>query len=201
MKRDEKNQQTRRRIMDGALAEFARQGYRAGSLNAICAAQHISKGIIYHYFKTRDALYLACVEECFAQITGFLRENVPTDGTVEERLEGYFSARAAFFRAHPIYQSLFCEAVISPPAALAAEVARRKRPFDDFNIGVLRELLQQLPLRRGVTMEEVVELFGRYQDFINATSKPNDFSGRDLRCQKALDVLLYGVVRREEYHA
>ena len=43
--------------MDNALAEFARQGYGASSVNAVCSAQGISKGIIYHYFKTKDALY------------------------------------------------------------------------------------------------------------------------------------------------
>ena len=42
--------------MDNALEEFARQGYGASSVNAVCSAQGISKGIIYHYFKTKDAL-------------------------------------------------------------------------------------------------------------------------------------------------
>ena len=62
MKREEKNLQTRRRIMDSALNEFSKQGYGASSINTICSAQGISKGIIYHYFKTKDDLFLACVE-------------------------------------------------------------------------------------------------------------------------------------------
>ena len=65
MNREEKNQQTKRRIMESALAEFSQKGNGASSVNTICAAQNISKGIIYHYFKTKDDLYLACVEECF----------------------------------------------------------------------------------------------------------------------------------------
>ena len=35
MKREEKNQQTRRRILESALAEFAEQGYGASSVNTI----------------------------------------------------------------------------------------------------------------------------------------------------------------------
>ena len=69
MKREEKNQQTRRRIMDSALAEFAANGYGGSSVNTICAAQGISKGIVYHYFESKDELYLACVEECFQCLT------------------------------------------------------------------------------------------------------------------------------------
>lgn len=49
MKREEKNQQTRRRIMDSALAEFSARGYGGRSINTIYAAQDISKGIVYHY--------------------------------------------------------------------------------------------------------------------------------------------------------
>ena len=205
MKREEKNQQTKRRIMDSALAEFAQQGYGASSVNTICSAQGISKGIIYHYFKTKDELYLACVEECFEQLTEFLRANSPAKGTVESQLEGYFSARVDFFRTHPVYQPIFCEAVISPPAHLTAEIQARKQSFDDLNIAILENLLQPLPLRPGVTMAEVVDTFRRFQDFINANDQAaainaQEFSLRDQRCKKALNILLYGVIAREYEH-
>ena len=202
MKREEKNQQTRRRIMDSALAEFAQRGYGASSVNTICAAQDISKGIIYHYFKSKDELYLACVEECFGRLTEFLRENRPARGTVQAQLEGYFSARTDFFRTYPVYQPIFCQAVISPPTHLTAEVQARKQPFDALNISILESLLQPLPLRPGVTMAEVVDTFRRFQDFINAGEQaaamdPREFSLRDRRCKRALDILLYGVIARE----
>ena len=106
MKREEKNQQTRRRIMDSALAEFAANGYGGSSVNTICAAQGISKGIVYHYFESKDELYLACVEECFQCLTAHLSAALPEEdaGAVEDQLGRYFSARMAFFQEHPIYQ-------------------------------------------------------------------------------------------------
>ena len=207
MKREEKNQQTRRRIMDSALAEFAQQGYGASSVNTICAAEGISKGIIYHYFKTKDDLYLACVEECFGQLTEFLKAHTLEQGSVEAQLEGYFSARVDFFRAHPVYQPIFCEAVISPPMHLTVDIQARKQAFDDLNITILENLLRPLPLRPGVTMAEVVDTFRQFQDFINANDQTSgmstrEFSLRDRRCKKALDILLYGVIAREgEGHA
>ena len=87
MKREEKNQQTRRRIMDSALAEFSAQGYGASSINHVCT-DDLSKGIIYHYFDTKDDLFLACVGECFDLLTGFIRTHMqPEQGTAEEQLE------------------------------------------------------------------------------------------------------------------
>ncbi|MEG1873185.1 MAG: TetR/AcrR family transcriptional regulator, partial [Ruthenibacterium sp.] len=61
MKRDEKNLASRRKILDSALAEFGANGYGLSSINTICSAGGISKGILYHYFKDKDELYLACV--------------------------------------------------------------------------------------------------------------------------------------------
>ena len=190
--------------MDNALEEFARQGYGASSVNAVCSAQGISKGIIYHYFKTKDALYLACVEECFDRLTDYLRtQSQAEQGSTGERLERYFTARMVFFREHPVYQRIFCEAVISPPAHLAAEIQARKQPFDDLNIAILENLLQPLPLRPDVTVDEVVDTFRQFQDFINANDQaavadPREFCLRDRRCKKALEILLYGVIDRED---
>lgn len=202
MKREEKNQQTRRRIMDNALREFSEQGYGASSINAICAAPELSKGIIYHYFDTKDTLFLACVEECFRLLTHHLREKMShTQGGVEGRLEGYFSARMAFFREKPVYQRIFCEAVIAPPSHLRGEVQKRKQEFDALNIEILEQLLAPVSLRPQVAKEEVIDTFRQFQDFINAKFNvtelsPAEFMEREESCRKALNILLYGVVER-----
>lgn len=201
MKREEKNKLTRRRIMDRALEEFSERGYRGSSVNTISAAQGVSKGIIYHYFTSKDELYLACVEECFQRLTDYLREVPRLEmGSVQEKLERYFSARVAFFAENPIYQPIFCEAVIAPPASLLQEIQRRRADFDALTVEILEGLLRPLPLRQGFTTAEVVELFQQFQDFVNAQYRTDDlFAGdsffrRDEQCKKLLPILLYGVV-------
>ena len=66
MKREEKNQLTKRKIVDSALREFSKNGYRGCSVNDICRHGGVSKGIAYHYFDTKESLNLFCVEEYFA---------------------------------------------------------------------------------------------------------------------------------------
>ena len=202
MKREEKNQQTRRRIMDSALAEFSRRGYGASSINTICAAQDISKGIVYHYFETKDALFLACVAECFQRLTEYIRENLLSRGDTEGCLEEYFALRTRFFHAWPIYQRIFCEAVITPPSHLRAEIQTCRQDFDQLNLRILERLLAPLSLRPGISKAEVIETFRQFQDFINIryqTAEANgpEFAAREENCRKALDILLYGVIERE----
>ena len=203
MKREEKNQQTRRRIMDSALAEFSRQGYGASSINTICAAQDISKGIVYHYFETKDALFLACVEECFRKLTDYIQTSLSRqDQAPEARLRDCFVLRTAFFRESPVYQRIFCEAVIAPPAHLRDEIQARKAGFDALNLKILEQILSPLSLRPDVSQEEVIETVRQFQDFINIRCQMTGLDGRAFEareesCHKALNILLYGVIKRE----
>lgn len=204
MKREEKNQQTRRRIMDSALAEFSRQGYGASSINTICAAQNISKGIVYHYFETKDALFLACVEECFSRLTDYIREHFSREGRPPEaQLRDYFALRTAFFREAPVYQRIFCDAVVAPPAHLRREIQAGKREFDSLNLRILEGILSPLSLRPDVSREDITETLRQFQDFINIRCQMTDpdgraFAVREESCQKALNILLYGIIKREE---
>ena len=204
MNREEKNHQTRRRIMDSALSEFARQGYGASSVNTICASGGISKGIIYHYFKTKDDLFLACAEECFQLLTEHLKSCIAHEHcSIEQQMGNYIAARTAFFRDHPVYQRIFCETVISPPSHLKAELQKRRQGFDELNIAILDNLLAPVALRPDITKAEVIENFRQYQDFINVKYQMTDMSAREFEmrdesCRKALSILLYGVIEREE---
>ena len=206
MKREEKIRQTRRRIMDSALKEFSERGYGASSVNNICVAEDISKGIIYHYFDSKDALFLACVEECFKMLTEHIRTKIRlTDGTVELQLEDYFAARMILFREHPLYQRIFCEAVITPPSHLIAEIQTKKKEFDELNIQIMEQLLESLPLRTDFTKAEVIDTFHQFQDFINARYPmaeidTQEFEKREKSCRRALNILLYGIIERRETH-
>lgn len=206
MKREEKNQQTRRRIMDSALAEFSRQGYGASSINTICAAQNISKGIVYHYFETKDALFLACVEECFRKLTDYIQANLSREGrSSEEQLRDYFALRSAFFREAPAYRRIFCDAVMAPPAHLWEEIRARKEGFDALNLEILEGILSPLSLRPDISRADVIETFRQFQDFINIRGQMSGpegetFESREESCHKALNILLYGVIERKEPH-
>jgi AcrR family transcriptional regulator len=61
----------RRQIVDGARAVFLAQGFDAASMNDIARAAGVSKGTLYVYFKNKEELFEAIVEqECEAQAEG-----------------------------------------------------------------------------------------------------------------------------------
>lgn len=172
MKREEKTALSRQRILSAAMKEFSEKGYDGASLNTVCAEHNISKGIIYHYFKDKDELYISCVKECFDKLTACLR-GVPSslNGTIEDRISSYFDARLRFFADNPLYMGIFAGACFNPIAALNDKIAEAKKEFDELNVSVLTELLKSVPLRNGLSVEMVVEDFRLYMDYFNLRFK------------------------------
>ncbi len=198
MKREDKNLQSRQKIMENAVQEFAEKGYGLSSINTICETGGISKGILYHYYKDKDDLYVSCVRACFDALTAHLSGYAaPGKGDAQARLEAYFGARLDFFRASPPYQRLFFEAILSPPAHLSGAIAEARAAFDTLNHAVFSALLDSVALRPDVTKGEAVETFRQYQDFVNATTPEGDMALHEDRSRRAVSVLLYGVVARE----
>lgn len=203
MKRDKKNLLSRRKILDSAFEEFGKQGYGLSSVNTICTDGDISKGILYHYFKDKDELYLVCIRELFDGLTEHLQNELSNvSGTKEIRLERYFDARLRFFRENPLHHKLFCDVIVAPPAHLAQAISEIKADFDTLNISVLTELLQSARLRSDMTIQSVVETFRLYQDFVNARYQMEPAGALDLEkhekiCKRSLSLLLYGVIERD----
>lgn len=58
-----KGQQTRRAILDAAVLRFARSGYRSTSVADIARDAEVGATITYAYFKNKEALFLAAVDQ------------------------------------------------------------------------------------------------------------------------------------------
>jgi AcrR family transcriptional regulator len=73
-----KGAQTRRAILDAAIARFGREGYRSTSVADIARDASVGGTIAYAYFPNKEALFMAAVDEDAA-------------GVIEEGLSGAFA--------------------------------------------------------------------------------------------------------------
>jgi len=58
-------QATKERILNVAFKEFAARGYDGARVDAIVARCKISKNLIYHYFASKEALFIAVMERAY----------------------------------------------------------------------------------------------------------------------------------------
>ena len=193
MKQTEKNQRSRDCILRHALAEFAANGYAGASLNRICAQGGISKGLLYHYYAGKDALYLACVEQMFREMAKCLRERMdPSEITID----GYFAVRMDFFRQHPLYRRLFCDVLMYPQTHLAQPIAACRADFDQYNNQALEALLQRETLAEGVSMAMALEQFRAFVNFFGIYLREGPAGDVEEKAAQLLHTMLYGLIAR-----
>lgn len=203
MRQEERNRIKREKIMAAALREFGSKNYAEASINAICAEDGISKGIVYHYYEDKDALYLACLDESLTAMVNYLKEHMPVlEGSVEEKLDGYFAVRLRFLEEHPHYQGIFYQATMYAPLHLRERIAQVRRPFDSYNMAVLQDIMGDLKLRRHIGQEDLAALYTLYVVYVNNTAQMQSAMAagnpaeREELCKQWVLTLLYGVVER-----
>lgn len=68
--RARRGEQTRRTILDAAVARFARDGYRATSVADIARDASVGGTVAYTYFPSKEALFIAAVDDDAAAAIG-----------------------------------------------------------------------------------------------------------------------------------
>jgi AcrR family transcriptional regulator len=78
---------TRATILAAAEQEFARHGLEAARTEDIAERSGVTKGMIYHYFASKEKLYQAVLEQLFAPLLISLQQYGSPDLSPEKALE------------------------------------------------------------------------------------------------------------------
>lgn len=204
MNQKEKTQISYHKILNAAIAEFGTHSYESASINTICSENHISKGLIYHNFENKDELYLRCVEVCFNEITAYLSSSQYASEDARENMHQLLSRRQQFFEENPYLGNIFFQAVLNPPKHLLQEIHEIRRGFDEFHAARYRELLEEVELRDGITVEMATEYFFIFQEmfnsyFQNKVCGNTDFlslvKDNEICLSNILNILFYGIAK------
>lgn len=196
MKREEKTEITRQKILSAAINEFGTNGYAAGSVNKICKTG-INKGLIYHNYRSKDELYLKCVEKSCEDLIQYVICHNAEIGFVE-----YMNARWNFFKEHVPEAHIFLEARTNPPLHLVDRIHTIFSTFNELNINIFEHELSKHTLRRGVLKEEAIAYFFEIQKIYNRkfANESNDGISLDrqlelheMNIHKIFDLMLYGI--------
>lgn len=201
MKQQEKTELTKERILTAAISEFGEHGYLGSSINTICS-DGISKGLVYHNFKNKDTLYLACVERSLANLLSYIRsQDALTD------IASYMNARYQFFMQNENEAHIFFETLLQCPSNLTSEIKRLHTPFHQMNQTLYTSLIDHLQLRRNISRQDALMYFTMMQNMFNgyfSSSSCNmmSFSEKikfhEENLNRMLQFMLYGIAEKKE---
>ena len=134
---------SRRAILLAALVEFAQEGIAGARMDAIAAAAGVNKALLYYYFRDKEALYGAVLDDFFVRLLGRVTQALDGPGTAGERLLTYarahFDCIAESFHYARLFQGELMSAGRGKPSHLTRVVEQYIRPISLRLIAVLQE--------------------------------------------------------------
>ncbi|HEY3628406.1 MAG TPA: TetR/AcrR family transcriptional regulator [Terracidiphilus sp.] len=90
----ERSAETRQRILDAALREFAANGLAGARTGSIASAAGVNKALLYYYFDSKEKLYLAALEMISERVRDismavFLREASPGERVLRSAISHF----------------------------------------------------------------------------------------------------------------
>ena len=115
------------RIVDAARARFLREGVDGASLRAIAQDAGTSIGMIYYYFKTKDDLFFAVVEETYVRMLDDVTRACDPALPPIERIRNVFRLVAALDEREAEVLRLVIREVLVSSERLTRLIARFQR--------------------------------------------------------------------------
>jgi AcrR family transcriptional regulator len=99
-------EQTRRDILDAAIAEFSDKGLSGARVDEIAARTRTTKRMIYYYFGSKEGLYAAVLEEQYGGIRDTEQELRLEDLPPEEAMRRLVEVTFDYHATHPEFVRL-----------------------------------------------------------------------------------------------
>lgn len=200
MKKAEKTEITKEKILKAAMTEFGTYGYDGATINQICRHYSISKGLIYHNFKGKGELYLYCAETA---VNAFIRHMSAFQFGTD--FKKYMQERYRFFKKNPQYGRLIFAAVHTEETEFLHALQEIRNRFDTYNTHLYLSAVDSLKLRDGISREDALQYYGLLQDMLNsyisvglsADVYATALDIHEKQLKKILDYMLYGIAEEQ----
>lgn len=158
MKVKDPTSETAIKLIQSATELFNDFGYTGTSINDIAKKSKLSKGILYHYFQSKDDVYLFCLSECINNFVDFMERNISKISLSKETMIRVVELRFVFFDENPQYKNLFHNIISGKPTHLSKEISEIRQVLTENNISWIKLILTEINLGKDV-LESDVSLF------------------------------------------
>jgi AcrR family transcriptional regulator len=155
--------ENRRRLLDAAAAEFARKGLDDANINEISLAAGFAKGTVYNHFPSKEALFLAVVEEA-CQLAADGASDVSAEAPTQERLRAALASDVEWARAHEAFARVLVREVLTPNPRFYQRVLEAAAPFITRIREILADGVERGEVRADIPVDELALAFVGFGD-------------------------------------
>lgn len=188
---------TQQQILRAAMAEFSGAGLGGARIDAIAERAGVNKKLIYYYYGSKDALFLAVMEQTYADIREAERELHLADLPPVDALRKLVTFTWEHYLAHPEFLTLLNSENLHQARHL--KQSTRIREMNTPLIQTLGEVLERGRreglFRGGVDpLQLYISIAGLAYFYLSNQHTLSTIFGRDLMTPKALNQRLSHIV-------
>jgi AcrR family transcriptional regulator len=187
LSRKEKQAHTRECLLHSAARVFARRGVQAASVDEIASDAGFTKGAVYANFESKEALFLAMLDERFARHTAAINRIASTEEDAEEQVRAGGMDFGRYIADDPEWERLFFEAAghAARNETFRTELVSRYGAMRDVIASVYRRRAEELGLEPPIPVEQIAMM---------TFAMANGFALEKLLEPDAVDAELYGTM-------
>lgn len=112
-------------ILETGIAEFAEKGLNQANINVIAKKAGISVGVLYKYYKDKDAFFLACLRRSLDFLEAIIADFMNGEEKMLARVAKMIRALQYYSRLHPNYVNMYNEITSGSSKKYAPMLARQ----------------------------------------------------------------------------
>lgn len=187
----------RSQILDAAAAIFARSGFHESRMEDIAAAAGLSKGTLYLYFDSKDAIVTALLRRLFDHELDDLRQFGTGAAPVGERLLRFTRHIAAEYQRMradiPLVREFYAVAAREP--GVRAFLRGYLRAYRDLLAALIREGIDRGELRPVDAKSAAIAILALYEGLMILWATDSRAVNWETHSEAAIQLLLSGLKR------
>src|ERR1700746_1067310 len=139
-------EESRAAILKAAAHEFAQHGIAGARTDAIARAAHVNKALLYYYFKDKETLYGAVLDDAFSGLKETVLRVLDGNAAPRDKILAYVGAYFDFIASNQLY-----------PRLMQREMMRAREGQSQHIDKVIKNYIQPIFARVSAVMQEGIE--------------------------------------------
>ncbi|MFX3618818.1 MAG: TetR/AcrR family transcriptional regulator [Sporolactobacillus sp.] len=158
-------------ILAAALHEFAAKSFESASTNQMAKTAGVSKGLVFHYYESKEKLYEACVMDAFRFTMEELDyENLDFSQEPIRELRKFCESEFIFCSNYPDIYRLLSGAMLRPPEACSKEMQELFTRLQEMVPDFFNKLIDALNLKEDVDRKTLLAVLQSHYSYYAAKS-------------------------------
>ena len=197
----ERRDESRAKILAAAEQIFARDGLEGARTDAIAAAAGVNKALLYYYFKGKDSLYEAVIEQHLRDFNEQALKVLDAAGSPRTLLLQYVTMHFDFISARqrhaPLFQQLMMKRGKPPEKLLIKYIAPRVEALQKLLLRGMKEgeLREMDPMHTSISLAALVIFYFSSAPMLQRFGYLDPYAPKTLKQRKheILDFVRYGL--------